>query len=105
MTPMKERIIRFERSSRPEKKYMATIKNIDTGKTRLIHFGASDYQQYRDRTGLGIYTVKNHGDRKRMQRYFTRHSGISNRQKAIEKEKMKSKGIYNPKILSHIYLW
>ena len=102
---MKERIVSFEKSSRPEKKYMANVKDLSTGKIRVIHFGASDYQQYKDRTGLGFYTKKNHGDIKRMRRYFTRHSGTPVREKAIEKEKKKSNGYYNPKILSHIYLF
>ena len=101
---MNERIIRIEKSSRPEKKYMAFIKNKE-GEIHVIHFGASDYPQYRDRTGLGLYTYKNHGDIKRMRRYFTRHSGTPIREKAIEKEKRKSRGIYNAKILSHMYLW
>ena len=68
---MKERIVSFEKSSRPEKKYMANVKDLSTGKIRVIHFGASDYQQYKDRTGLGFYTKKNHGDIiSRYSRYF-----------------------------------
>ena len=40
-----------------------------------------------------------------MQRYFARHSGVKNRTQAIKLEKKKSKGCYNAKILSHVYLW
>ena len=40
-----------------------------------------------------------------MQNYFSRHSGTKNRKKAIQKEKRKSRGNYNAKILSHEYLW
>lgn len=40
-----------------------------------------------------------------MRNYFSRHSGTSNREDAIRKEKEKSGGLYNPKILSHELLW
>jgi hypothetical protein len=103
---MKEKIIKFEKSSNPEKKYMATIKDLNTGKTRIIHFGASDYEQFKDRTPLKLYSRKNHGNRHRQMNYYSRHShGITNRKKAIDYEIKKSGGYYNAKILSHIYLW
>ena len=101
---MKETIIKFERGP-AKKKYTASIKNKKTKKVRTIHFGASDYQQYKDRTPLKLYAHKNHNTRKRMQNYFSRHSGTKKRGEAIAKEKKKSKGYYNAKILSHKYLW
>lgn len=102
---MQEKIIKFEKSNIKGKKYTAYIQNKKTKKIRKIHFGASDYQQYKDRTPLKLYAHKNHNTRKRMENYFNRHSGTKNRKKAIELEKKKSNGYYNPKILSHIYLW
>lgn len=102
---MRERIERFEKSPIDGKKYRAYVKNIKTHKKRHIDFGGDDYQQYKDRTGLELYSHKNHGTRKRMRNYFNRHSGTPIRSKAIEKEKIASKGLYNPKILSHEYLW
>ena len=103
---LKEKIINFEKSSNPDKKYMATIKDLKTGKTRVIHFGASAYEQYKDRTPLGLYTSKNHSNKRRQMNYYSRHShGISTRKKAIDYEIKKSGGYYNAKILSHIYLW
>lgn len=102
---MKERIVRFEKSHRKGKKYLALIREIGTGKVRRVHFGGDGYVQYKDRTGLGLYDSVSHGDRKRMQRYFLRHSGTRHRGRAIEKEKRASGGYYTPKILSHIYLW
>jgi len=101
---MKETIIKFERGP-AKKKYTASIKNKKTKKVRTIHFGASDYAQYKDRTPLKLYAHKNHNTRKRMQNYFSRHSGTKKRGEAIAKEKKKSKGYYNAKILSHKYLW
>lgn len=103
--PMKEVIVKFEKSKNPKKKYTAFVKNKKTQKIRKIHFGASDYQQYKDRTGLGHFSHKNHHTRKRMRNYFNRHSGTPHRTKAIEKEKTKANGYYNAKILSHEYLW
>ena len=102
---MREKIIKFEKSYRPEKKYMVFVKNLDANKIRVIHFGASDYEQYKDRTPLKLYSHKNHNNRKRMQNYFNRHSGTKKRGSAIALEKKKSQGYYNAKILSHVYLW
>jgi hypothetical protein len=101
---MKERIVSFKRGPFP-KKYTATIEHKKNKKKRIIHFGDRRYQQYKDRVRLGLYSHKNHGTRKRMQRYFKRHSGTHKRAQAIKKEKLKSKGLYNAKILSHEYLW
>ena len=102
---MKEKIIRFEKSPIHGKKYRAFVRDYKTKKERHIDFGASDYQQYKDRVPLKLYAHKNHGTRKRMRNYFNRHSGTPIRSKAIEKERKKSKGYYNAKILSHEYLW
>lgn len=99
---LKEKIVNFKRGPFP-KKYTAAIKH--GKKTRKIHFGDRRYQQYKDRTPLGLYSRKNHGERKRMQNYFSRHSGTKKRGEAIKKEILKSGGLYNAKILSHIYLW
>ena len=101
---MNERIIKFLKGPFP-KKYTACVKNKKTKKIRKIHFGDRRYQQYKDRTPLKLYKIKNHGTRKRMQNYYSRHSGTKNRKKAIKQEKLKSKGLYNAKILSHEYLW
>ena len=101
---MKEKIVKFERGPN-KKKYNAYIQNKKTKKIRKLHFGHKDYQQYRDSTPLGLYKQKNHGTRKRMQNYYSRHSGIKNRKKAIDKEIKDSNGLYTAKILSHKYLW
>jgi hypothetical protein len=102
---MKEKIVKFQKSNIKNKKYKALIKDKTTGKIRTIHFGDKRYEQYKDSTPLKIYSRKNHGDRQRQFNYFRRHSGVGNRKEAIMKEKRKSLGKYNPKILSHIYLW
>ena len=54
---MKETIVKFTKGP-PKKKYTAYIKNKTTKIVRKIHFGASDYQQYKDRTPLKLYKSK-----------------------------------------------
>lgn len=101
----KEKIVRIEKPSVKGKKYTAIIKNISTGKERKISYGALGYFQFNDSTPLKLYSSKNHGDEKRRQNYFSRHSGVKNKKEAIDKELKKSGGFYNAKILSHMYLW
>jgi len=101
---MKERIIKFEKGPL-FKKYTAYVQHKKTKRVRKLHFGDKRYQQYKDRTPLQLYRNQNHGTRKRMRNYFSRHSGTKNRTKAIELEKKNSNRLYTPKLLSHIYLW
>jgi hypothetical protein len=101
---MKETIVKIEKGPFP-KKYTAYIKNKKTKKQRRLNFGDRRYQQYKDRTKLKLYKNQNHGTRKRMRNYYSRHSGTKSRKIAINKEIKKSKGYYTPKILSHKYLW
>jgi len=95
---MKERIKSIKVSPNPKKKYRATLTN-----GRTIDFGARGYAQYKDQ--IGKYASKDHGDRARRSRYFKRHSGVSSKAVALAKEKRKSNGKYNAKILSHEKLW
>jgi hypothetical protein len=102
---MKERIKKIIVSPNKKKKYLAFVYNPNTKKIRKIHFGARGYQQYKDKTKIKKYKNKNHGDKKRKDNYFSRHSGTKNKQEALKKEIKKSKGLYNAKILSHRFLW
>jgi hypothetical protein len=102
---LKEKIVRIERPSVKGKKYTAIVKNISTGKERKISYGAIGFSQFKDSTPLKLYSSKDHGDEKRRQNYFSRHSGVKNKKEAIKKEIKKSKGFYNAKILSHKFLW
>ena len=63
----------FKKSTRPGKKYMVVVN----GKT--IHFGDIKMQQYRDTTGLGLYTHLNHNDEKRRASYLARAKGIKDK--------------------------
>ena len=51
---MKEKIIKFVKGPFP-KKYTAHILHKKNKTKRIIHFGDRRYQQYKDRTGLGLY--------------------------------------------------
>ena len=83
----------FRKSIRRGKKYDAKLKNKKTGRVTHMPFGASNYQQYKDTTGLGIYTSKNHLDEKRRRAYRARHKGFLR------------KGYYSPSYFSYFFLW
>jgi hypothetical protein len=67
------KFVRFEKSKTEGKKYDAIIQNRETGREKRIPFGASSYEQYKDSTGLGLYSHKDHLDKKRRDRYKARH--------------------------------
>jgi hypothetical protein len=101
---MKEILVEIEKSPIKYKKYRAVITS-DYDKYRTIDFGDNRYQQYKDSTKLKLYKNLDHGDPKRRENYFSRHSGEDNKKDALKKEIKKSKGKYNAKILSHEFLW
>jgi hypothetical protein len=102
---MKEKIVKLEKSPLKNKKYLAYVKNNITNKIRKLHFGSSEYPQYKDITKLKIYSKWDHLDRKRRRNYFMRHSGLTTKSEALKKEIESSKGFYTSKILSHKFLW
>lgn len=101
---MIERIVGIKLSKRKGKKYVATVQSKE-GRQRNIHFGARGYEQYKDSTRLRSFSSKDHNSRERRRRYFLRHSGVPDKRSALKKEIKRSRGKYNAKILSHIYLW
>ena len=58
----------FAKSSRKGKKYKATFPD-----GKVVHFGASSFPQFRDSTGLGLYSHKDHGDPARRKNFWKRH--------------------------------
>ena len=84
----------FMKSANKNKKY-AVVYN---GKT--INFGDSASEQYRDTTGLGLYTSKDHLDPVRRKSYLARAKGIKNAKGELT-WKMKS----SPNYYSVRYLW
>ena len=95
-----ERVISIQRARNKAKKYTA-----HTSLGRNISFGARGYPQFRDSTPSALYRHKDHRDRARRRSYFMRHSGVPTKTQALRKEKAKSGGRLNAKILSHRYLW
>ena len=62
----------IKRSTNPDKKLMATFVNKDTGKENVIHFGATGYEHYFDKSNL-LPKSLNHNDKKRRALYRIRH--------------------------------
>ena len=85
--------IEFKISKMKNKKYAAILENKDTKRRRIVNFGDNRYEQYKDTTGLGLYSDKNHLDKKRQEAYKTRH------QKDIKE------GFFNAGYFSMKYLW
>ena len=92
--PMDEyRLLGFEKSNRPGKMYKAIIEHKKNKRQVSIHFGDSRMENYTDKTGLDLYPNLIHGDKKRRDRYISRHSGFI------------KKGYYSPSYFSMEYLW
>ena len=66
-------LVKYQKSNTKGKKYDAVIRNRKTGRTITISFGASDYEHYKDSTGKGLWSHKDHGDSKRRKSYRARH--------------------------------
>ncbi len=90
--PNDYKLIEFQRSNTKNKKYDAILKNKNTGRFRRIPFGDKRYQQYKDTTGMALYSHLNHLDPKRRALYLKRHKG--------EEDNLYSSGYF-----SHFYLW
>jgi len=91
---------RFEKSDKKDKKYIAILKNKETGKEVKIYFGGIrpngiPYEQFRDTTGLGLYSKYDHNDKNRRRLYRNRHS----------KEKKTFKDFFTPSYYSWFFLW
>jgi len=92
--PMRGYTLRgFEKAKQRNKKYNAILSSNKTGKIYTVPFGDSRMEQYEDKTGLGIYAMKNHKDPERRKLYRLRHS------KDIKT------GFYSPGYFSWNYLW
>ena len=63
----------FEPSRTRYKKYDALLRDKPTGKIRRVPFGDARYPQFRDKTGLRLYSHLDHLDKTRRARYLSRH--------------------------------
>ena len=71
--------VKFQRSKNPKEKYDGIIKHKLTKREVRVPVGAkrtdgAPYPQYRDSTGLGLYSKYDHADQKRKTNYRARHS-------------------------------
>ena len=73
--PKNYKFLHFEKSHLSNKKYNAVLLNKTTKKEKRVPFGQKGYQQYKDNTGLDIYTKVNHLDKERRRLYRNRHDG------------------------------
>ena len=87
-------MFKFEKSKRKNKKYSVTTPS---GKT--IHFGDIRYSQFKDSTGLGLYTHLNHGDKERRKKYLARAKGIKNKDGKLTWKDPESSNYYSIKFL------
>ena len=71
------------------KKYSVYV--LKDGSRKLIHFGDTRYQHYKDR--IGLYSHLDHNDKKRRENYYSRHG----------EKNLKDKS--RPKYWSHKKLW
>jgi hypothetical protein len=87
--------MKFEKSNIKDKKY-----SVITPKGKKIHFGNSNYEQYKDSTGLKIYSHLDHMDKKRRTRYLARAKGIKNKNGKLTWKDPESANYYSIR-----YLW
>lgn len=69
----------FEKSHLKSKKYNAILQNTDNDLIKRVPFGASNFFHYKDTTGLGEWSHKDHLDKKRRASYRARHKGEEKR--------------------------
>jgi hypothetical protein len=84
---------KLAKSKRKFKKYDAVLINKINNKIVTIPFGDNRYEQFKDTTGLKLYSNKDHGDKKRREAYRARHA------------KDVREGYYSAGYFSLRYLW
>ena len=83
-------------SKSKNKKYSVYV--IKNDKKKLIHFGDSRMQHYKDK--LGHYSNLDHGDKERRRRYLARAKGIKDKNGNLTWKNKNSANYYSIK-----YLW
>lgn len=59
------KLLKIQKSKKPTKKYTAILLDSNTGRKKKVHFGSSINNHYKDSTGLGAWSHKNHLDKKK----------------------------------------
>lgn len=81
----------YEKSTRKGKKLMTRVDG------KLVHFGDSSLEHFKDKTG--IWSSLDHGDKKRRQNYLTRSAGIKNKAGKLTKDLPSSPNYHSRRIL------
>lgn len=63
----------FRKSKKKNKKYDAILYDTITKKKKIVPFGDNRYEQYKDSTGLNLYSNLDHNDPNRRKLYRIRH--------------------------------
>jgi hypothetical protein len=87
-------MLEFKKSTNKNKKYM-----VKTPKGKWIHFGAVGMEQYKDTTGLGLYSKYDHLDKERRRRYLSRAKGIKTKDGKLTWNNPESANFYSVKFL------
>lgn len=61
------------KSRAKNKKYSVYVKADNAKGYKIIHFGDSRYEQYKDTTRVGAYSHLDHNDLERKKKYYQRH--------------------------------
>ena len=68
-------------SSNSKKKYMVYVKNKDTGRPKLIHYGSRGMSQYHDK--IGKYSKDDNNDPERRRLWYARHGRTKDKNTAL----------------------
>jgi len=91
------KFVKFEKSDRKGKKYNAILENRETKRQVKVPFGDSNLPQYRDTTGLGLYSKKDTLDKNKRKQFRARFSAL--------KQKSDFKNYYSAMYYSYKFLW
>lgn len=83
------------KSKAKNKKYSVYVKR--DGKRKLIHFGDTRYQHFKDK--IGEYKNLDHNDKERQKRYLSRAKGIKNKKGELTWKDKNSANYYAVKFL------
>ena len=86
------RFIKFQKSKTKFKKYDGIIEDVKTRRRQTVPFGDVRFEQYRDSTGLKLYSRLDHNDEKRRQNYLARHESTRHKK-------------WSPSWFSSVFLW
>jgi hypothetical protein len=91
------KFLRFEKSKTKGKKYDAILQDKTTKREVKVSFGDSNLPQWKDSTGLGLYSKKDTLDKNKRRQFRARFSAL--------KQKADFANYYSPLYFSYRFLW